>query len=344
MHPPIRFFDQCCIWMSLPALVLVTGCDIETPGRGTAVPSGVMTQVCSADGRGVSIGEGSGAMTISASGAAQDPARCTPDGKYLDGNTIVLDFAEQTVKQEIEQTRRTLDDVTSRIEQCRGKSKGLPEYDAQFGCDRARFRQLQGRSLQLSAPLADARSLAPQEWADMNEVGRRGQIAARRVREASNRIERTLAELEFAQLEVDWAKASKAMYAVVDAKENARKTELGSVKAQLDQMTPLCERAETAYEQNPCNTARLASDAFTRNRAQQQLAALEARRDLIKDCRKDRERQAGGPSGMGSPTAEQLLLQTLPGIMGGFGPHRKPSHPPPKQDKSREPHWDGHKH
>lgn len=324
-------------------MVLVTGCEVDAPDRGTAAPSGLLTQISSADGRGVSIGEGSGAVTISASGAAQDPAQCTPDGKYVNGNTIVLDFAEQTVNQEIAQTKRTLDDVTSRIEQCRGKSKGLPEYDAQFGCDRARFRQLQGRSLQLSAPLADARYLAPQEWAAMNEIGTRAQIAARRVREASNRIELTLAELEFAQLEVDWAKASKAMYAVVDAKENARKTELGSVKAQLDQMTPLCERADIAYEQNPCNTARLASDAFTRSRAQQRLAALEARRDLIKDCRKDRERQAGGQPGMGSPAAEQLLLQTLPGIMGGFGPQRRPSHPPPKQDKSREPHWDGHK-
>jgi hypothetical protein len=133
----------------------------------------------------------------------------------------------------------------------------------------------------------------------------------------------------------------------------ANEAEKRATKAQLDQQTAVCEQAESAYEQNPCNTAQLASDAFARNRAQQRLAALEARRSLLKDCRKDRERQAGVGSGMGSPAAQELLRQTLPGIIGGFGPRKPPPHQPPK-DTTRQPeqpktppqpHWhDENKH
>lgn len=336
----------------LAAALLVAGCDIDTPQQGTPVPAGNSTQIASADGSSVSIAEsspayggGPGAVTFGASAAPQEAAQCSPDGRYVIGNTIYLDYAERAVEQEIGQVKRTLDEVNSRIDQCKGKSKGLTEYDAQFGCDRARLREIQARAVQLGNLWEDMRAIAPREWAEMEAAGDRAYVANQRMRQSINRIELGLAMVEFAQAEADFAKASKAIDTIREARRTAAAAERASLQAAIDQMKPLCERAETAYEQNPCNSTQLAGDAFTRNRAQQRLAALEARRSLIKDCRKDRERQAGTPQGIGSPAAQDLLIQTLPGLMGGFRPHRPPkdAHQHDQPSSSRQPQWHDHK-
>ncbi|MCC7048369.1 MAG: hypothetical protein IT562_16765 [Alphaproteobacteria bacterium] len=346
-------------WLGLAAALLLGGCIDETPERGSSLPPSKLTMLASANQSVVSFDEASvggqaGPVTIGSTAAPQQSAQCSPDGRYIAGDAGFLQNAEQAVGQEIDQTKRTIDDLNSRIEQCKGKSKGLSEFDAQFGCNRASFRQMQGRLQQLdNLATASPQELAPAEWKAMVAVGERAHEITNRVRWSTNRIEAGLALVEFAQAEADWEKATKALNEAVDARKKTIETERRSVKTAVDQMAPLCEQAETAYEQNPCNAAQVASDAFARNRARDRLAALEARRTLLKDCRKDRERQAAAPSGMGSPAAQELLMQSLPGIMGGFRTRPAPRHPPPK-DTSRQPdlpqkggegqpHWHDHK-
>lgn len=347
------------IWLGLAAALLLGGCIDGTPERGSALPPSKLTMIASANQSVVSFDEASvggqpGPVTIGSTAAPQQAAQCTQDGHYIAGDAGFLQNAEQAVGQEIDQTKRTIDDLNSRIDQCKGRSKGPSEYDAQFGCNRASFRQMQGRLQQLdNLSSADPQELAPAEWKAMNAVSERGQTAENRAKFSPDRIQAGLALLELAQAEADWAKATKAFNDAVDARKKAIETERRSIKDQVDRMAPLCEQAETAYEQNPCNAAQIASDAFARNRAQDRLAALEARRSLLRDCRKDRERQASAPSGTGSPAAQELLMQSLPGIMGGFRTRPAPRHPPPK-DTSRQPdlpskggegqpHWHDHK-
>ena len=273
---------------------LLTGCDLFSPDSGDDEDSKGMTTVGS-DG-GVTVFEH--AYDPSVSFHIDNPKRadganagftylqCTPDGRYVTAGSLSnppgtpptitpISSMEKKFDDAIDADKRAISDIDSRARQCRGKSKGLTDYDAARGCDRPQYR----------------------------------------------RMSQALSEIK-------WQRSTPGL---APAREKELFNQEQALVAQRQPFAGPCEYAEELYEQDPCNVSRLAGDAWTRARAVEELPKFERQRDLLKKCEDDMQRVAQGPTGIRTPTTEDVLIHALPGIIGTFGSR------PPRERHDREP-------
>ncbi|MCC6470760.1 MAG: hypothetical protein IT563_20765 [Alphaproteobacteria bacterium] len=72
---------------------------------------------------------------------------CTPDGRFvstvsLTGAPAPMSAIGRQLDDAIDADRRAINDIDNRARQCRGRSKGLTDYDAERGCDRPQYRRI----------------------------------------------------------------------------------------------------------------------------------------------------------------------------------------------------------
>jgi hypothetical protein len=263
------------------------------------------------DGQGdaVTSAERPGAIDHTVSGVGT--LGCTPDGRFgaAQGGDVG-DRVKQSNDKLAEEYKHDIEEAEKANKRCGGPRSGS-DYDRQAGCDRAKLKNLETRvdisARRMSELSAFAKSKSHLE---PNPYRHPGDITSQSHIEVSDM---TAAEKD--QYDRDYMAAFN------------KQQELGG---ELEKEQDKCERADADKEYDDCSQAQFDRRNALIGASRAKLASVERARDNAKRCADDAKKQAQGPASR--PAIDPgMVIQTLPGIMGGARPRppSRPSSPPP---------------
>ncbi len=253
-------------------------------------------------------------VSESPSGISFGAIQCDAQGRYSGGGDASSeDRMRNAMKAAVEKTKKEIDDINRRLDQCKGKSRSDKDFDASFGCDRtkagaARIR-LENKQFELNKLTKDYEETKKSIWVP-------GGFATKR----------------------DWDEKERDRQGYLkqlEAKIPQTQAQIPPLQQDYDALQAKCDQASVAKANDPCSEQNQDAMKNQREALRVQAASHQFRLDKFNTCMDDRKRQAGGqPSGR--TTVDPAIIQVLPGVMGGFGSrsgHGGRSSPPPHGHK-----------